>query len=67
MAPSRSCSNCSRKCMERFRGMACRSWSSDGTAGEDPEAAEARPEEKQEAVAAAIAAIEELNLLYKRN
>lgn len=53
--------------MERFRGMACRSWSSDGTAGEDPEAAEARPEEKQEAVAAAIAAIEELNLLYKRN
>ena len=53
-------------CMERSRGMACRSWETDGTIEvqeSDPERETARREE----IEAARAAIEELNLLYKCN
>lgn len=66
MKTGRWCGNCRKMCMERSRGMACRSWETDGTIEvqePDPERETARREE----IEAARAAIEELNLLYKCN
>jgi hypothetical protein len=66
MYAQRWCGNCGKMCMERSRGMACRSWTPDGTEEEgdpDRECTETRRED----IEAARAAIEELNLLYKSN